>query len=325
MTGGSGASTGIGPVAVLDMMPTSMQDKVRGYAQGLDLRFAASYSEADFAKAVKDAPYIVPRGRGIPASVLRGANSVRLVHQWGTGYDKIPLDVAREMAVTVARSPGVNAPTIADLTIGMMIAALRRIPQHYNNTRAGKWIVPDIVPGARDLSGLTVGLIGFGAIGQLVAKRLTGFDCDVLYYRRSGAQDGTAARLAERDEILSTCDIVSLHMPLTAASRHSIGVAELAQMKAGSLLVNTGRGELIDEAALIAALNSGQIGAAALDVFKSEPIETDNPLLQMDNVLPLPHVGGHTEDNLRRMVSHWASNIRAFHEGRGIDQTCIVD
>lgn len=321
MTAGAGT---IGPVAVLDAMPEAMQEKVRGYAQGLDLRFAASYSDADFAEAVKGALYIVPRSRGLPASVLQGADSVRLVHQWGTGYDKIPLDVAREMGVTVARSPGVNAPTLADLTVGMMIAALRRIPQHYNNTRAGKWIVPDIVPGARDLSGQRVGLIGFGAIGQLVAKRLTGFDCDVLYYRRSGPADDTTARFAERDEILSTCDIVSLHMPLTDASHHTIGAAELARMKPGSLLVNTGRGGLIDEAALIAALTGGQIGGAALDVFAQEPVEPDNPLLQLENVLPLPHIGGHTEDNLKRMVSHWASNIRAFHAGRDIDPACIV-
>lgn len=314
----------IGPVAVLDVMPQEMQDKVRSYAQGLDLRFTPTYAEADFAATVRGAPYIVPRGRGLPAAVLRAADSVRLVHQWGTGYDKIPLDVARDMQIPVARSPGVNAPTIADLTIGMMIAALRRIPQHYNNTRAGKWVVPDIVPGARDLSGSKVGLLGFGAIGQLVAKRLTGFDCDVLYHRRSGPLDGSRARYADRDEILSTCDIVSLHMPLTEFTRHSIGAAELAQMKSDALLVNTGRGGLIDEAALIAALTEGRIAGAALDVFTAEPVEPTNPLLRLDNVLPLPHIGGHSEDNLKRMVTHWASNIRAFHEGRGIDESCIV-
>lgn len=314
----------IGPVAVLDVMPQEIQDKVRSYAQGLDLRFTPTYAEADFAATVRGAPYIVPRGRGLPAAVLRAADSVRLVHQWGTGYDKIPLDVARDMQIPVARSPGVNAPTIADLTIGMMIAALRRIPQHYNNTRSGKWVVPELVPGARDLSGSKVGLLGFGAIGQLVAKRLTGFDCDVLYHRRSGPLDGSRARYAARDEILSTCDIVSLHMPLTEATRHSIGAAELAQMKSGALLVNTGRGGLIDEAALIAALTEGRIAGAALDVFTAEPVEPTNPLLRLDNVLPLPHIGGHSEDNLKRMVTHWAGNIRAFHEGRGIDESCIV-
>ena len=206
----------------------------------------------------------------------------------------------------------------------MMIAALRRIPLHYNNTRAGKWIVPEIVPGARDLSSQKVGLIGFGAIGQLVAKRLTGFDCEVLYYRRSGPAEGTTARYAERDEILETCDIVSLHMPLTEASHHTIGAAELARMKSDALLVNTGRGGLIDEAALIDTLTNKRIAGAALDVFTEEPVEPDNPLLRLDNVLPLPHIGGHSEDNLKRMVGHWASNIRAFHEGRGIDESCIV-
>jgi phosphoglycerate dehydrogenase-like enzyme len=317
-------ATTIGPVAVLDPMSWAIQDKVRGYAEGLDLRFTASSSDADFAEAVKGAPYIVPRSLGLPASVLRGADSVRLVHQWGTGYDKIPLDVARKMGVTVARSPGVNAPTLADLTIGLMIAALRRIPQHHNNTRAGKWIVPAMVHGARDLNGRKVGLIGFGAIGQLVAQRLTGFGCDVLYYRRSGLVEGATARFAERDEILSTCDVVSLHMPLTDASRHTIGADELERMQPGALLVNTGRGGLIDEAALITALTEGCIAGAALDVFAQEPVGPENPLLKMDNVISLPHIGGHTEDNLQRMVRHWAGNIRAFHEGRAIEESCLV-
>jgi|TARA_R110002072_G_scaffold159872_5_gene310929 D-3-phosphoglycerate dehydrogenase len=314
----------IGPVAVLDPMSEAMQEKVRGYAPGLDLRFAASSSQEDFAAAVKGAPYIVPRGLGLPAAVLQGADAVKLVHQWGTGTDKIPLEVARDMAVPVARSPGVNAPTVADLTIGLMIAALRRIPQHHNNTRAGKWVVGALIPGARDLNGLTVGLIGFGAIGQLVARRLSGFDCDVIYNRRSGPMETADARYAEMDEVLSSSDIVSLHLPLTDASRHMIGAAQFAQMKPAAVLVNTGRGGLVDEDALIAALRDGRLSAAALDVFAQEPVDQDNPLLQMDNVVALPHIGGHTEDNLARMVSHWAGNIRAFDAGRGIDDACIV-
>lgn len=314
----------IGPVAVLDPMSAAMQEKVCGIATGLDLRFTASASIEDFAAAVRGAQYIVPRGLGLPAAVLENADAVRLVHQWGTGTDKIPLSVARAMGVTVARSPGVNAPTVADLSVGMMIAALRRIPQHHQNTQAGKWVVGALVSDARDLNGLTVGLIGFGAIGQLVARRLSGFDCDVIYYRPSGAMDIPAARYAEIDEILTSSDIVSLHIPLTDASRHMIGADQLAMMKPGALLVNTARGGIIDEAALIAALQDGPLGSAALDVFADEPVKPDNPLLRMDNVVTLPHIGGHTEDNLARMVSHWAGNIRAFHEGREIDPAFIV-
>lgn len=314
----------IGPVAVLDPMSAEMQKKVRGFATGLDLRFMASASIDDFAAVVCGAPYIVPRALGLPAGVLENADAVRLVHQWGTGIDKIPLAVARAKGVTVARSPGVNAPTVADLTVGMMIAALRRIPQHHKNTLAGKWVVNTLVPGARDLNGLTVGLIGFGAIGQLVARRLSGFDCDVIYYRPSGAMNTPNARYAEIDKILASSDIVSLHMPLTDASRHMIGAGQLAVMKPGAVLVNTARGGIIDEAALIVALRDGPLGSAALDVFADEPVKPDNPLLGMDNVVALPHIGGHTEDNLARMVSHWAGNIRAFHGGHQIDPACIV-
>ncbi len=314
----------IGPVAVLDPMSDEMQVKVRAIAQGLDLRFAASTSEADFAAAVRGASYIVPRGPCLPEAVLRGADAVRLVHQWGTGTDKIPLDVAKAMGVPVARSPGINAPTVADLAIGMMIAVLRRLPQHHNNTCAGKWIEDALIPGARDLNGRTVGLIGFGAIGQLVAKRLTGFDCDVMYFRRSGPLEESTARFAQLDEILATSDIVSLHLPLTDGSHHTVGTAELASMKPGAFLVNTGRGGLVDEDALIAALQNGRLSGAALDVFAQEPVKIDNPLLQMNNVVALPHIGGRTDDNLARMVAHWAANIRAFDEGRGIDEDCLV-
>lgn len=314
----------IGPVAVLDVMSDAMQAKVRAIAHGLDLRFPASTSEADFTDTVRGASYIVARGAGLPEAVLRSTNGLKLVHQWGTGTDQIPLAVAKELGVPVARSPGVNAPTVADLTIAMMLAVLRRLPQHHNNTCAGNWIEDALIPGARDLNGRSVGLIGFGAIGQLVAKRLTGFDCDVMYYRRSGPHEQTTARFAQMDEILSTCDIVSLHLPLTPATQHTLGKAQIAAMKPGAFVVNTGRGGLIDESALITALQAGSLSGAALDVFAQEPVKANNPLLKMDNVVALPHIGGRTEDNLNRMVAHWATNIRAFDAGRGIDEACLV-
>jgi phosphoglycerate dehydrogenase-like enzyme len=314
----------IGPVAILDPMTEAMQAKVRAFAPGLDLRFATSGAVEDFKEAVRGAPYVVPRNMGLPAEVLRAADAVRLIHRWGTGYDGLPLDLARKMGVQVARSPGVNAPTVADLTIGLMIAALRRIPQNHNNACAGKWVDNALIPGARDLNGRTVGLIGFGAIGQLVARRLTGFDCDVMYYRRSGPLDGSTARYAPIEEILSSSDIVSLHLPLSDDSKHTIGAAQLHAMKPGALLVNTSRGGLVDEVALIAALQNGTISGAALDVFAKEPVDPDNPLLRMASVVALPHIGGHTEDNLERMVHHWAGNIRDFEAGRPIDPACIV-
>ena len=314
----------IGPVAVLDVLTAEVQEQVRGYAAGLDLRFSPSASAQDFAATVRGAPYIVARSLGLPAEVLQQADAVQLVHQWGTGTDGIALDVARARGIPVARSPGVNAPTVADLTIGLMLATLRRIPQIDAATRAGNWGPAALISGARDLNGMTVGLVGFGAIGQEVARRLSGFDCTVLYHRRSGPMADTAARHATLDEIFSTCDVVSLHAPLTDSTRHLVGAAQLAQMKPGAFLINTSRGGLVDEAALTTALQTRAIAGAGLDVFAQEPVNPDNPLLALDNVVALPHIGGRTDDNLERMVSHWAANIRAFDAGQGIDPQCIV-
>lgn len=314
----------IGPVAVLDPMSDALQQKVRAFASGLDLRFAPSGTDKDFIETVRGAQYIVSRNLGLPASVLKCADAVRLIHQWGTGTDGIALDVARAMGVPVARSPGVNAPTVADLTIGLMLATLRRIPQHHNATRAGDWMVPDLLSGARDLNGMTVGLIGFGAIGQEVANRLVGFNCDVVYFRPSGPMAGRKERFADLDEIFATCDLVSLHLPQTEKTRDLVDGARISRMKSDAVLINTSRGGLVDEAALISALETGTIAAAGLDVFAQEPVNPDNPLLKLGNVVALPHIGGRTEDNLARMVRHWAGNIRAFHEGRDIDPACLV-
>ncbi|MBM1817724.1 2-hydroxyacid dehydrogenase [Pseudosulfitobacter pseudonitzschiae] len=314
----------IGPVAVLDVLTAEVQEQVRGYAAGLDLRFAPSASAQDFAATVRGAPYIVARSLGLSAEVLKQADAVQLVHQWGTGTDGIALDVARMRGIPVARSPGLNAPTVADLTIGLMLATLRRIPQIDATTRAGNWGPAALISGARDLNGMTVGLVGYGAIGQEVARRLSGFGCPVLYHRRSGPIAGSTARHATLDEIFSTCDVVSLHAPLTDSTRHLVGAAQLAQMKPGAFLINTSRGGLVDEAALTTALQSGAIAGAGLDVFAQEPVNPDNPLLALDNVVALPHIGGRTDDNLERMVSHWAANIRAFDAGQGIDPECIV-
>ncbi|PLS19855.1 2-hydroxyacid dehydrogenase [Neptunicoccus cionae] len=314
----------IGPVAVLDPMTEEMQEKVRSIAGNLDLRFAPSASAADLAATVQGAPYIVARALGLSAETLAHADAVRFIHQWGTGTDGIDLTAAQARKVPVARSPGVNAPTVADLTLGLMLCTIRKLPQMHIATRAGDWLPGRLLSDLRDLGALRIGLIGFGAIGQEVAQRLTGFGCDTLYYRRSGAVDTSLARHASLDEILTTCDLISLHLPLSQDTRHMIGAGELARMKQGSYLVNTSRGGIIDEAAMIAALENGQLAGAGLDVFSTEPVEQSNPLLRLENVVTLPHIGGRTDDNLARMVGHWADNIRAFDQGLAIDDDCIV-
>ncbi len=177
---------------------------------------------------------------------------------------------------------------------------------------------------APDLGGCTVGLIGMGAIGRAVAKLLVPFGCEVIYTNASGPDSGSELRHVEFGELLGQSDIVSLHLPLTASTRGMIDAEALARMRPGALLVNTARGGLIDEQALIRALRTGRPGAAALDVIATEPVVPASPLLSMENCITLPHVAGRTRDNFDRMVSHWAGNIRALAQRRAIDPGCLV-
>lgn len=311
-------------VAVLEPSSDEMRARMETLCPDLDLRFAASGDPADFAVALAEARYAVTRGLRFPAAALDDAPELTLIHQWGTGTDGIPIDAARARGITIARSPGVNAPTVAEAALALMLATLRRLPQVHDLLRRGQWDQPNLWREARDLGSLTVGLVGMGAIGAEVAKRLAGFGCEVIYTRASGQKADCALRFETLDALLAESDVVSLHLPLTEATRGMMDADALARMKQGATLINTSRGGLVDEAALVAALGSGKLSGAGLDVFATEPVAPDNPLLSMPQVVTLPHVAGRTLDNFDRMVSHWADNIRAHAAGREITPECLV-
>ncbi|KMK68961.1 2-hydroxyacid dehydrogenase [Puniceibacterium sp. IMCC21224] len=311
-------------VAILEPSSDEMRARMEMLCPDLDLRFAASGDPVDFAEVLADARYAVTRGLRFPAEALGDAPNLVLIHQWGTGIDGIPVDAARARGITVARSPGVNAPTVAEATLALMLATLRRLPQVHAALRAGQWEQPDLWREARDLGSATVGLVGMGAIGAEVARRLSGFGCEVIYTRASGPLPDCSLRFVPMEVLLAESDVLSLHLPLTNATRGLMDAGTLARMKPDSVLINTSRGGLVDEVALVAALASGHLSGAGLDVFATEPVSPDNPLLSMPQVVTLPHVAGRTVDNFDRMVSHWANNIRAHAAGRAIDAACLV-
>ena len=311
-------------VAILEPSSDAMRARMAVLCPDLDLRFAASSDPTDFAAVLTDARYAVTRGLRLPAAALNDAPELALIHQWGTGVGGIPVAAARARGITVARSPGVNAPTVAEATLALMLATLRRLPQVHAALQAGQWDQPDLWHEARDLGGATIGLVGMGAIGQAVAQRLAGFGCEVIYTRASGPLANSPLQFQMLPALLSEADVVSLHLPLTEATQAMINADALARMKPGAVLINTARGGLVDETALIASLGAGHLSAAGLDVFASEPVSLDNPLLSMPQVVTLPHVAGRTGDNFDRMVSHWANNIRAHAAGRAIDTACLV-
>ncbi|MEP7202014.1 MAG: phosphoglycerate dehydrogenase [Ilumatobacteraceae bacterium] len=219
------------------------------------------------------------------AEVLAGAPALRVIARVGVGYDSIDVAAASAHGVQVVTTPGANDRVVADHTIGLMLALLRRVPELERDMRSGGWNrTGRHTP--RQLCGATVGLVGYGAIGRLVAERLHGFRVELLIHDPALGDDSTPL-----DDVLRRSDVISLHCPLLPATRHLINADALHMMKPDAVLVNAARGAIVDEAALIEALRSGVISGAALDVFETEP-PAGSPLLTMDNVVVSPHVAG---------------------------------
>ena len=255
----------------------------------------------------------------IDAELLAGAPALRVISSCSVGLDHIDLAAAARRGIPVGHTPGVLVETTADLTLALMLAAARRIPEADGFVRAGGWTperhwAPDLMLG-RDLAGATVGLIGLGAIGQAVARRLAGFGCRVLGWTRSGRAVPDVAS-APLDALLAESDFVSLHVARTPETDGLLDAARLARMKPGAILVNTARGGLVDEAALAARLHEGQLAAAALDVFAEEPLPPTSPLLDAPNLVLAPHVGSASIQTRTRMADLAVDNLLAGLEGR---------
>jgi glyoxylate reductase len=241
----------------------------------------------------------------IDAALLDAAPSVRAVAVFAVGTDNVDTAAAAARGVAVGNTPGVLTESTADLAFALLLAAARRLPEAQAAVREGRWRTwqPAEWMGL-ELSGATLGIVGAGRIGQAVARRAAGFDLQVLTHRPTPL-----------DELLERSDVVSLHVPLTDATRGLIDAAALARMKPGAILVNTARGGIVDQDALAAALHAGTIGAAALDVTDPEPLPADHPLLDAPNLIVLPHVGSATDATRARMADMAVDNLLAALRG----------
>jgi phosphoglycerate dehydrogenase-like enzyme len=246
------------------------------------------------------------------ADVLRASPGLQVIARVGVGVDSIDVTVATELGVAIATTPGANEDTVADHAIALMLALLRRIPENDAGVRRGDWNRTGVHT-PRLLTGCTVGLIGYGNIGRRVARRLAGFDVELLV--ADPAMSGSASpRAVELSELLSTADIVSLHTPLLPATRHLIDEEALRRMRPHAVLINTSRGEVVDEGALFRALRDGVIAGAALDVFEVEPPH-DSPLMDLPNVVVSPHVGGISTASLAEMTRRATESVIAVLAG----------
>ena len=230
----------------------------------------------------------------IDAAALAAAGDLRVIARYGVGTNNVDLAAARARGIVVTNTPGANAGAVAELTVALLLLLARPILNAAAATRGGGWPRTS----GLSLAGKTVGLVGFGAIGRAVARLLAGFGCRLLA-ADPWCDVALAAQLAvtpvELDELLAASDFVSLHAPVTPETRGLVDAAFLARMKPGAYLVNTARGELVDEAALYEALAAGRLRGAALDAFAAEPPGADNPLLALPNVIATPHMGAHTD------------------------------
>jgi D-3-phosphoglycerate dehydrogenase len=230
----------------------------------------------------------------IDRAALQSADRLRVIARYGVGVDRVDLEAAREKGIVVTNTPGANSASVAELTIGLMLALARMIPLANQETKAGQ---SPRIQGV-SLEGKVVGLIGLGAIGRRVASRLQGFECIVI--ATDPAVDAVTARevgaeLRPTEEVIARSDFVSLHLPLLPDTQGMVDASFLDQMKPGAFLINTSRGGLIDETALLAALQSGHLRGVALDAFAEEPPRADNPLFALPQVIATPHMGAHTD------------------------------
>lgn len=258
--------------------------------------------------------------RRIGADELDRLPSLRIVANYAVGYDNIDLAAAAERDVIVTNTPDVLTEATADLTWALILAAARRLREGLRLAASGRWEGwrPDQLLGLA-LQGRALGILGAGRIGSAVARRAPGFGMDVLYWSRSRnaeLEDALGARRVEKlDEILGASNVLSLHLPLTDETEDILGAEELARMAEGSVLVNTGRGELVDPGALADALEGGPVASAGLDVYPEEP-EIPRRLRRLENCFVLPHVGSATRDARRGMWEVAAGNVRRVLEGR---------
>lgn len=264
----------------------------------------------------------------IDAALLAQCAHIRVIASCSVGVDHIDLAAATQRGIPVGHTPGVLTETTADLAFALLLAAARRVGEADRFVRTGQWTharrwEPDLLLG-KDLFGATLGIVGLGAIGQAVARRAQGFGMRVLAWNRTPRMVA-GVECVSLAQLLEESDFVSLHVALACETKRLIDAAAFAQMKSGAILVNTARGDVVDQSALVEALRSGKLASAGLDVFEREPLEATSPLLQLENVVLAPHIGSASEATRKRMTALSVENLLAGLAGKPLPHCANPD
>jgi D-3-phosphoglycerate dehydrogenase len=250
----------------------------------------------------------------VSQEVIESCGGLRVISRYGAGFDRVDIAAARARNIPVCNTPGVNAQGVADLAMGLLLCAARRIPMLDGKTRQGGWVRST----GMELYGKTMGLVGLGAVGKGVAKRAQGFSMEVTAcdpFIDKGYAEENHILLSDFDSLIKKSDVLSLHIPLSAETRHIINRDVMESMKEGAIIINTARGGLIDEKAAFEFLKSGRLGGLGLDAFEEEPPGA-SPLFGLDNVVVTPHTGAHTREAAAAMADMAVQNLIDILEGR---------
>ncbi len=313
-------------ILLVDPLPPPLVERMRPiFPAGTDLKVVSSLSDEDLAQYAAETEILLVISRKVDAHLLSLMPQVRFIQRVGVGYDNLDLQALQAAGVVAAYTPGANAVAVAEQTILLMLALLKRFPAAESATRKGEWPAIELFQvGLGELDMTTVGLIGFGSIGRAVAQRLAPFGSRILYTARHPAdpiiEQQLGVQYASLDDLLALSNIVSLHVPLTGATRRLLGAAELAKMPAGAFLINTSRGEVIDEVALRSAIESGNLGGAALDVLYNEG-PGGNTFADLPQVIVTPHMAGGSRAAVERAIQMAIDNIARYLLGEPVLDT----
>lgn len=278
------------------------------------------YSEFELIELCKDVDAVLGMAREkITRKVIEASPKLRVICKYGTGVDNIDVQAATDNGVLVTTA-SVHNMTVAEYAFTMILSVLRKVPRNFDYLKGGNW--RDASTMGNELYRKTVGIVGFGAIGKELVKRLSGWDVQILTYDPYATEEVQAnfgATLVDFETLLKESDVVSLHVPLMDSTKGLISHNELALMKKSAILINSSRGPIVDEKALIDALQKGEIAGAGLDVFETEPISLDSPLLHMSNVVLTPHVAGYTFESLHRISVQSSINCLTVLKGEKPD------
>lgn len=309
--------------------PDLMEKEEKILPDGFTLVHPTSLTDKEeHLRLVEDADYIIAGRIPVTAEYIAAAKKLKMIQKWGIGVDKIDCEAARARNIPVNITAGANAIPVAELAVGLMLAVSRKIPYVSRTMREGKWVRTEMRAQCYMLNQKRIGLLGIGNIAKKVARMVSGFGTEVVYYDVFQLPEEQEKELNVRympfDELIKTSDIISVHVPLLDSTRGMIGAKQFEQMKQGAILINTARGPIVDEPALIAALESGKLRGAGIDAFAQEPVDPSNPLLKMDNVVCTCHIGGAASDNVIPVTEHAYRNIVAFSKGEAVSPKDVV-